>query len=137
MSWFRPRVKAKNEMTQMKMVGPKVVAITLMVAVGATGISAATALASLSANSNATLAATLTAATTRQVKHGDSAEAKAAVENVGARKLEVQGMLDSAATSRPFFLWSMLAFGLSLLLMSAASLKAVRLLMRAPGHGSA
>ena len=67
-------VKAKNEMRQMKMVGNKVVAIALMVAVGATGISAATALASLSANSNATLAATLIAATSRQVKHGDSAE---------------------------------------------------------------
>lgn len=119
------------------MVGNKVVAIALMVAVGATGISAATALASLSANSNATLAATLIAATTKQVKHGDSAEAKASVENVGERKLEVQGMLDSAATSRSFFLWSMLAFGLSLLLLSAASLRAVRLLMRAPGQGSA
>ncbi|KXU84338.1 hypothetical protein CR51_42140 [Caballeronia megalochromosomata] len=37
MSRFRPRVKAKNEMRQMKMVGNQVVAIALMVAVGATG----------------------------------------------------------------------------------------------------
>jgi len=121
----------------MKMVGNKVVAIALMVAVGATGISAATALTSLSANSNATLAATLIAVSTNQVMHGDSAEAKASVENVRERKLEAQGMLDSAATSRSVFSWSMLALGLSLLLLSASSLRAVRVLMRAPGQGSA
>jgi hypothetical protein len=115
----------------MKMVGNKVAAIALIVAVGATGISAATALTSLSANSNATLAATIIAGTTKQVVHGASNEAKASVENVRER------MLDSAATSRSVFSWSMLAFGLSLLLLSASSLRAVRVLMRAPGQGSA
>jgi hypothetical protein len=121
----------------MKMVGNKVAAIALIVAVGATGISAATALTSLSANSNATLAATIIAGTTKQVVHGASNEAKASVENVRERKLEAQGMLDSASTSRSVFSWSMLAFGLSLLLLSASSLRAVRVLMRAPGQGSA
>ncbi|MDR5883792.1 hypothetical protein [Caballeronia sp. LZ032] len=111
------------------MVGNRVVAIALMVAVGATGASAATAVASLSASSNATLAATVGAARMKQAGLARATRIGAITAKSGMGERDVERMLDAAATSRSVFSWSMIAFVFSVLLLLASSLRAVSVLM--------